>query len=330
VTLTAKNAGTLGNSIDIRVGWFFAFDDQPLSGITAVVAAGTAGTTDPSIGTVITAIANDWYTDIAMPWTDATNMAALETELARRYAALGGLDAHAFTAITGSYATATTWSSARNSAFVSTLPIGTAPLDPPWVWAATLAGVAADQARADPARQLGSLSLPGIKAPVPAAQFLDSEQNLMLGKGLSSWDTDPSGNVTLNRVVTNYTKAVTGAADTAWLDISVPRTSSRIRYDWLTYSALNFPRHKLADDGGPQLNTVASAAPIVTPRSMLGSWIARCRLYAQLGWIEDLEYTKANSFFERDAGDRNRLNGRQSVKIIGNLMVLAGALEFQA
>lgn len=328
VTLTAKNLGTLGNLIDVRINYYW--DDVSPLGLTFVVATGVAGATDPAISTVITAIANDWYTDIVMPYTDSANMALLETELARRYNAMGGLDMHAYSGLIGSYATATTWSSTRNSAYSTTIPCGAAPLDPPFLWAAALAGVAAFQLGNDPARQLGSLVLPGIKAPAPAAQFLDTEQNLMLGKGLCSWDALPDGTVVLNRVVTNYQKANSGAADQAWLDINVPKTASRIRYDWINYVQLNFPRHKLADDTSPALQTLDPTNAIATPRSLMGSWIGRCRLYAQQGWIEDIEYSKANSFFERDANDRNRANGRQSIKIIGNLIVLAGALEFAA
>lgn len=328
VTLTAKNKGTVGNLIDVRFGYYW--DDLVPPGLTLVIAAGTAGATDPTIQTLITNLANDWYTDIVMPWTDSANMALLETDLARRYNAMGGLDMHSYTGLIGSYATATTWSSTRNSALQSTLPTGPAAPQPPFLWAASLAGVAAFQLGNDPARQLGSLVLPGIMAPLAAGQFLDTEQNLMLGKGLSSWDALPDGTVVLNRVVTNYQKATSGAADTAWLDIMVPKTLSRIRYDWINYVQLTYPRHKLADDTSPSLGNLDPSQGIATPRSLLGSWVGRCRLYAQQGWIEDIEYVKANSFFERDANDRNRANGRQSIKIIGNLIVLAGALEFAA
>ena len=48
-----------------------------------------------------------------------------------------------------------------------------------------------------------------------------------------------------------------------------------------------------------------------------------------MGWIEGRAETVAQSVFERDASDRNRLNGRQLVRVIGNLMVLAGRLEFE-
>ena len=36
------------------------------------------------------------------------------------------------------------------------------------------------------------------------------------------------------------------------------------------------------------------------------------------------------SYFGRNATDRNRMDARQPIQVIGNLMVLAAALEFQA
>mgnify|MGYP001766049625 CR=1 FL=1 len=327
VTLTAKHAGTIGNTVDIRVNHWP--DETTPAGLAVTIATTTAGATDPSIAGALAAIVNDWWTDIVIGWTDAANMALLEADLARRYAAMAKLDAHAYAGLVGSYAAATTWSSTRNSPFVTVLPMSGA-LQPPWVVAACLAGVAAYHLTNDPSRQLGGLILPGILAPRSADQYIDTEQNLMLGKGLSTWDGRADGTVVLNRVVTGYTKTSLGVADDAWLDVMVPKTASRIRYDWNAYASLTYPRHKLADDANPAVDNPDNSGVVVTPKTMLASWIGRCARYRDAGWIEDIEYTKANSFFERDANDRNRLNGRQAFRIIGNLMVLAGSLEFAA
>ncbi len=327
VTLTCKHKGTIGNLVDMRINYWS--DETTPAGLSVAITTTTAGATDPSIAAILAATVNDWYTDWVMGWTDSANMALLEADLARRYNAMSKLDAHAFTAITGSYATATTWSSTRNSPFVTTLPMSGA-LQAPWVVAAALAGVAVFHLTNDPSRQLGSLVLPGILAPKPVDQYIDTEQNLMLNKGLSTWDAMADGTVVLNRVVTNYTRSTLNVADDAWLDIMVPKTASRIRYDWNTYASLTYPRHKLADDTNPAIDNPDNSGVIVTPKTMLASWIGRCTRYRTAGWIEDLEYSKANSFFERDASDKNRLNARQGFKIIGNLMVLAGSLEFAA
>lgn len=272
VTVTAKHKGTLGNAIDLRIGYWV--DDVMPAGVACVIAQSTAGATDPSIAAALAAITNDWYTDIVMPFTDSANMALLEADLARRYQAMGKLDAHAYTAISGTYASATTWSSTRNSPFVTTLPVKGA-MSAPWEIAASLAGLAAFHLTNDPSRQLGSLVLPGILAPKSVDQYIDTEQNLMLGKGLSSWDAMSDGTVVLNRVVTNYTKTTLNVADDAWLDIMVPKTASRIRYDWNTYVSVLYPRHKLADDASPAVDNPDNSGVVVTPRTMEATWIGR-------------------------------------------------------
>ena len=325
VTTTAKHKGTCGSAIDIRLNHLA--DETTPAGIAMAIAETTPGATDPSLSPVIAALVNDWFTDWVVPWTDSANMALLDAEMTRRYNAMAKLDAHAYTALVGSYAAATTWSSTRNSPFISTLPF-TRPLTAPWEIAASLAGVAAFQLTNDPARQLGSLVLPGVLAPASADRYTEDEQNLMLNKGLSTWDAMDDGSVVLNRVVTNYVKTTLAVTDDAWLDIMVPKTVSRIRYDWLAYVQLMYPRHKLADDESPLAADPEGSGVIVTPRTMMGTWVARCGRYARAGWIEDVEYTKANSFFERNADDRNRLDGRQAFRVIGNLMILASSLEF--
>lgn len=327
VTLTARNKGTFGNTLDVRVGYY---SDDPLTpGVTFTIAQTTAGATDPSISSVLVTTANDWFTDIVVPWTDSATMSALETDLLRRYNALGGLDAHAYTCITGTYSAVTTWSATRNSPHVSTLAINGA-LEPPAVIASALAGLGAFHLGNDPSRQLGSLVLPGIKAPAKSALYTDTEQNQMLGRGLSTYDVLPDGTIVLNRVVTNYVRTSLGVADTAWLDIMVPKTMSRLRYDWNSFVSLAYPRAKLASDTSPALADPNPAAGVVTPRMMFGTYIARYRLWAQQGWVQDVEYAKANSTFEVNASDRNRLDAKLGVKLMGNLIVGAYALEFAA
>jgi phage tail sheath gpL-like len=179
----------------------------------------------------------------------------------------------------------------------------------------------------DPARQLRSLALPGIIAPDPAARFTPLEQDLLLRDGVSVFDVNPDGTVRLARVITTYQTSPLAVEDTAWLDITVPKTLSRIRYDWSGYVSLTYPRSKLADDGSP---AAEYSDAVVTPRQMKGSWGARCALYERQGWIEDAARTVAESTFVRDGTDRNRLNAVQRVRVIGNLMILAASLQFEA
>ncbi len=327
VTLTAKNKGTNGSVIDLRLN--YNVDEATPAGITVTFAQTTAGATDPDIQPVFDVVANEWFTDFVVPWTDASNMAEVDAEMTRRYDAMVAHDAHAYVGLANTYAGGTTWSSTRNSPFVSPILANGAP-DAPWEWAASLAAAASRYLTDDPARQLGTIVLTGLKAPVAASRFEQEEQNLLLSKGISTWDALDDGTVVLNRVVTTYQQAAAGVADDAWLDIMVPKTMSRIRYDWNVHISLTYPRVKLAMDESPTALAPGNSDSVVTPRMMNGTWVARAKKYLDAAWIQDIEYTKLNSSFEVDADDKDRMNGRQVVNVIGNLIVLAGRIEFAA
>jgi phage tail sheath gpL-like len=327
VTLTAKAKGTCGSAVDLRLN--YNDDETTPAGIAVAVGQTTAGATDPSVQGVFDAVINEWITDFAVQWSDAANMALVDAEMRRRYDAMAKLDAHAYVGLSATYATATTWSSTRNSPFVSAIAAKAAP-NAPWEWAAVMAAIAARHLTDDPARQLGSLVLAGLKAPKTEDCYTETEQNLLLNKGLSTFDRLDDGSVVVNRVVTTYQRTSAGVDDEAWLDIMVPKTMSRIRYDWNTYVSSLYPRAKLVADASPAAKALDTNNSVVTPRKMLGTWMARAKKYLDAVWIQDIAHTRENSLFEIDGSDDNRLSGRQPVKIAGNMIVLAGLLEFDA
>ena len=323
VWLTAKHAGFVGDVLDHRVNYRVGDLTPPGLTLTTVVPAG--GTLNPDLTSVFSAIAATWYTDIVLPFYDTTNMAVVSAALETRYQAMGKLDSHAWVCAPGTYGALLAQAAFYNSRFRTVIGIKNAP-QPPWKWAAALAGVGVFHLTNDPARQLRGLALPGIMAPLPADRFMISEQNLLLGDGITTFDVQADGSVVLQKVVTEYQTTSLGVPDTAWHNVMTPKTLTRIRYDWVNYTQLLYPRNKLADDGSMAAEYDDA---IVTPARMKGTWASRCRLYEQLGWIEGSAETSRQSVFARDATDRGRLNARQQIRIIGNLMVLAGALEFQ-
>ncbi|WP_323034527.1 phage tail sheath subtilisin-like domain-containing protein [Pararhodobacter sp.] len=323
VTLTARHKGEVGNGYHIAVAR--RQGDAVPAGLSVAVSSMSGGATNPDIDDALDAIGNEWFTDLVVPWTDATTLSKLSAWLDERYSAMARLDAHAYAGVRGNYAGLVTKGGLTNSRHLTLIGAHGSP-SAPHKWAASLAGVASHYLTNDPARQLRSLVLVGIEAPAAPDCFEEGEQNLLLGKGISTFSRLKDGRVTLDRVITAYRVSNLGVADTAWLDIMVPKTLSRIRYDWGAYAQLQWPRHKLANDGTAAAN---HADNVATPRRVHGSWGARCDLYERRGWIEDAETTVGKSVFARDDSDKNRLNSRKRVQIIGNLMVLAGALEFQ-
>lgn len=322
VTLTARHKGEVGNGIQLAMSWL---DGEIVpAGITAVITAMANGALNPSLQTALDAIATEWFTDIAVAWDDTANLGVLSADLAQRYQAMGKKDGHAYVGSRGNFAALTTKGGLVNSPFISIAGLKGSQSSP-WEMAASAAGIATFQLANDPARQLRTLAMPAIVAPRTVDRFTETEQDLLLKGGISTFTAQPDGTVTIDRVVTTYKTSPLGVTDRAWLDIMIPKTASRIRYDWAAYVSLVYPRCKLADDGSPAAEQRDS---VVTPKRLLASWASRCQLYGRLGWIENIDETIAQAVFERDESDHNRVNARQPIQIIGNFMVLAASLEF--
>lgn len=332
VTCTARNGGEVGNEIDIRVDT----KAQVLpSGLTAAIVAMAGGAGNPVLQEALDAIGDLWVTKLGHPWADATNMAAGAAWSGGRYMALAKKDVHVFTAKRGSFAQLGTFGELTNSPFMTLAGLDKSPT-PAWVISGALQGVCSFHLTNDPARQLRSLVLPGVIAPDLPDQFTDTERELLLRKGMSTFNCLADGTVTISRVITSYKQSNLGVADRAWMDIMVPATMSRIRYDWAGYMTLLYPRAKLTDDdaaaalvGRPDDESEDPGNAVATPGRVKASWAARCKLYGDRAWIEDIERTVKESVFQRNGADKNRLDSRQQVRIVGNLMVLAGSLEFQ-
>ncbi|GAB0119480.1 phage tail sheath subtilisin-like domain-containing protein [Acidisoma sp. 7E03] len=322
VTFTAKHAGLCGNDIYLSGGYR---DDQVVPGLTATVTAMAGGSGNPNITTIFAAIARSLYSDMIVPWTDSQNLAALATELNRRYNAMVKLDAHAYLAFNQGYGALCTTGPAQNCKHQT--PMGsTGRPTPPYTFAAIAGAVGAYNMAQDPSRQLRGLPLIGLLPPRDADQFDDDERNQLLHSGISTTLVLPDGTEVIERLITSYQETAEGVVDDAWLDIMVPKTMTAIRYDWNSYITATYPRAKLADDG-----SVAAIydSSVMTPSVAKGSWAARSRLYEQQGWIEDVAGNATQAAFVRDASDRNRLNTKLPVRVIGALMIMANSLEFE-
>lgn len=329
VNLTARHGGEVGNEIDLRVDT----NAQALpDGLTCAVTAMAGGSGNPVLQTALDAVSNTWITDVTCPWNDSTNLAALAAWLTARYTATSKLDVHGYVAKRGIFTALTTWGNLTNCAQL-TLTGLKASRSSPWEIAAAMMGVCANKLTDDPSRQLRTLPLVGIDGGDPVDQFIDTEQDLLLRNGISTLDQLSDGTMTLSRVITTYKTNASGIAERSWLDIMITKTLSRIRYDWSGYVQLVWPRAKLMPDEAdaafaynPDINDTS----VVTPRRMKGSWAARCALYGkEKGWIVDVKRTVQESVFEINADDRNRMDARPQIRIIGNLIIFANRIEFQ-
>lgn len=321
VTLTARHKGECGNTLDLRVNYYTG--EALPSGLACAIVAMNGGTTNPDISSAIAAMGQEWWNAIVMPYTDSANLADLEAELTLRWGPTRMTDGIAYAAYRGTQSATATFGATRNHQSVTYMGTGIAP-QPPYIWAAVYAGVAAASLTIDPARPLQTLQLPGILPPAIADRWTIDEHDVLLKKGVATFMIDAGGNVLIERAVTSYQKNSFGVADPSYLDINTPATLSYIRYATRARITQKFPRFKLANDG----TRFGAGQAIVTPNIIRAELIALFREMESAGLVENFDQYKADLIVERDANDPNRVNVLSSPDLVNQFRIFAEQIQF--
>jgi phage tail sheath gpL-like len=321
VTVTCRWVGETGNNIDLRVN-YYAGEVLP-AGVGVTITPMTGGTTNPSITDAISGFGAEWWNWLVNPWTDAANMALLDTELDQRWGPTVQKGARAFTAFAGTHAAATTYGNARNSPHVTCMGTNSSPT-PPWEWAAVDAVIGGKSLAIDPARPLQTLVLPGILSPAIDKRWDDVERNIHLFDGIATYTVAQDGKVMIERQITTYQKNAGGLDDDSYLDINTPETLERIRYEQRFMAIQRFPRHKLAGDG----DDFPAGQAIVTPKQYKGHLLVLYRSFIQRGWCEDFEGYASTLIVERNGPNKNRMDYRDNPNLVNQLRMVAGQNQF--
>lgn len=321
VDITARHAGEAGNDLDIRVNYYDG--DVTPAGVTVAIAAMAGGVGNPDISTIWPVLGDDWYNGLTMPYNDAANLTALESELTDRDGPLQMIDARAITGFNGTHAEMGTHGDSRNSQFLSVM--GALGPTPPYLWAAAVAGNMSYFGSIDPARPFQTLRLVGILPPERSERFTQQERDLLLHDGISTFTVDNGGVVRIERLITTYKTNAAGADDTAFLDVTTGLTLSYLRYDFRNYILVKYPRHKLADDG----IRIGRGQAVMTPKLGRAEAYVKFRQWEELGLVENFEAFKAALIVERNAQDPNRLDWYLPPDLVNQLIVNAVQIGFR-
>lgn len=320
VNITCRWKGLTGNEIDIRLNYYQG--ERLPAGMTVTITAMTGGTANPNIADAIAAIGDEQYHTIIVPWTDAANLTALYTEMARRWNPLVKREGHAFAATSGSHADISTLGDSVNDEFLSIMGAQKSPTTH-WEIAAVVGAV--DAYEPDPGRPRQTLVMTGVLAPLPEARYTLSELNIHLHDGISTFNVDDGGLCRIQRIITTYKTSALGVDDISYLDVETMRTAAYLRYSIRVMVSLKYPRHKLADDGTP----IAPGQAILTPKAMRSELIGLCIQWIEAGLAENLEQFKRDLIVERNKTDRNRLDAIIPPDVINQFRVFAAALQFR-
>lgn len=324
VTFTFRHKGLAGNSYDIRAN--YNGEKTPAGvGLTITAMGGVvAGTTSPLLTNLIAGMATQWFQLWAHPYSDATSLTAIETELLSRAGPLRAIDGVAITSAAGSFSTLATLGTGRNSGCseIFAQP-GANPVTPPMEFAAETAALIALAAAIDPARPFQTLQYSNALPVAAIDEFTQFPQrNLLLFDGIAT-SRQVAGKVQIDRAITTYQTNPSGQPDTAYLDVTTPLTLLLLRFRFRVFMS-RFSRHKLAQDG----TRFGAGQLVMTPTQAKGEAITWYGDAIKDGLAQDADAFKAQLDATINNGDPNRLDFLLPVTLVGQLIVIGAQIQF--
>ena len=280
------------------------------------------GAGNPSLTNAIIAMADDFYSDIAQPYTDTANITLMSAETARRFGPLVQRDAQAYGCWGGSLGTLGPLGLAQDDPHLSVIGLQNCP-SPGYITCAVLAAVSAYYLAIDPARPLNTLALPGVIAPAPADRFPWAARNTLLQDGIGTVSIGTDNVVRIERLVTTYKVNPAGAPDTSYLQTETMALIGYLRFSWRTRMLTKFTRCKIANDTGQP-----PAPGVVTPSIIAQEQIAWFVEMENLGYVYDVAEFKANQVVVRNSLDPTRVDTLLPPRLVAGLQVIAAKLRF--
>jgi phage tail sheath gpL-like len=329
VTLTARNAGTLGNSIALGVNLNAALDGEALpAGVGLTITAMASGATDPDLAGVAAALGDEEFEVIVAPYIAATPLNAMRdlmNDTTGRWAWSRQIYGHAFSASRDSVADLLTFGATRNDQHMTV--VGYEETNPtyPADMAAAFAAQVLTSVSADPARPVQTLPLTGVFAAPTGTRFTKSQRQSLLSTGIATIAYEASS-VQINRAVTTYRVNAFGVADASYLDCETLFTLAEVVCRLRAVITTKFPRSKLANDG----TRFGAGQPIVTPKSIKAELVAQYAEMEAEGLVEDAPGFAAATIVVRNANDPSRVDVLYAPNLVNGLRIFAVLAQFRS
>jgi len=324
VTLTARNAGALGAKISILSN--LVGDEGPLQQYLTI-AAGTAGTGTPALGTALAALGDMAFDYICSPYSDTTTLDVIKDFLggtSGRWSPIQQIYGHYLTVMFDSFANLAAFGTGRNDPNVSILGVAESPSSP-WIWAASYGSrIAGDKNLGGEVDQAYRISVPvqtldlvGVRPPQQRTNWFSITQRQTLYQdGIAGFKVVVDGTVTLDRVVTTYQLNASGQPDITWLDIETRlQMVYFVRYMRQRITQM-YGRCALADDNP------SSNPQIVTVKIIKAECIHAYTELENGGLVENSDLFAKSLIVERSS-DTSRVNAYLPVDVVNQFRVFA-------
>ncbi|EKN6077456.1 phage tail protein [Yersinia enterocolitica] len=328
ITLTAKNKGAHGNTIDLRLNYLGSAGGEttPDSLVLAFTPmAGGAGA--PELDDALANLQDRTFDFIINPYTDTASLNKIKEFLSDntgRWSYAEQLYGHSFAAQSGTYGQLTAAGELRNDQHASLLGVNGSPT-PSYIWSAAYVGAIAQSLRNDPGRPLQTLAISGVLAPPLASRFTLTERNNLLHSGISTVTTADDGTVQVENIITTYQKNKYGAEDDSYLQIETLFLLMFVTRFLRTQVTSKFARMKLAADG----TRFAPGSAIITPNVIRAELIAQYQTLEFNGYVQDAKGFAKGLIVEKSASNPNRVDVLWTGVLINQLRIFAVLNQFR-
>jgi phage tail sheath gpL-like len=328
VTLTADNKGLVGNDIDVRFNFVGAQAGEVLpTGLAATITAMTGGATNPTLTAALGNLLDMPFDFVACAFTDATSLDALKSFLndqTGRWSWQQQVFGHVFCAYRGTWASQTTFGTARNNQHESVMGFNDSPT-PAWQWAAALAAVTAVSVRADPGIPMQTVALAGVLAPPLQSRFNLSQRNTLLYDGISTFTVASDGTVAIENLITTYQLNAFGQPDNSYLEIETMFLLTYVLRRLRTMVTTKYARVKLAANG----TRFAPGSGIVTPNIIKADQIAEYQAMEYEGYVQGSDIFAQAIVVEQNSSNPNRVDVLWPGTLINQLRIFALLAQFR-
>lgn len=315
VTLTANNAGTLGNTIGINYSWS-SLDPNTAQAITTITPMAN-GASDPTITNALSNLGDQEFDWIAMPYVEYITQ--LEQFLEQRWMYSSQLYGFGITVYEATAGALTSLGAQLNGPYTAIVGVYNIPA-PVYLWCAqitTLAGVHL-QSPPELSRPLQTLELPGLDpAPNVSDRWTALERQMFYFSGISACTERRDGTVVIDRLISTYQTNAWGSQDSTWLDVN---TLAQVMYGVRYLKQLltsTYPRSALANQNPNNLQGV------VTVNDIRNTLVHGYKQLCDLGVFDDADIFDQLLIVERNSQDPDRVDCYLPVETVGQLRILA-------
>lgn len=327
VDFTAKNKGVAGNDIDIRVNYLGSRSGELLpAGVGVTIIAMSGGTTNPTLTTALSNLAELSFDFIVSAYTDSTSTAAITAFLSDtngRWAPLSQIYGHCLIAYRGTMGAAATFLAGLNDQHLSCMPFYDSPT-PNFVFAAAVFGAAAASLRNDPGQPVQTLAVAGVLAPPIASRYLLTQRNSLLWEGGATFNV-VNNTVLIENLTTTYQTNIQGEADNSYLEIETMFLLMYVLRQLHSVVTGKYARRKLAANGTHLL----PMSNVVTPDIIKQDLIAQYREMEAGGFVQQSDTFAATITVEQNATNPNRVDVLYPAILIDQLRILALLAQFR-